>query len=109
MKMIKNLVFGVCAAAVTLGNVWAQVGLPGEDQEVWGTVRLWAPSAQRIEVDGQAYRLASGVQVVDRNTRLLPLHQVRPGVPVMLLTNGQHVTHVVVKPGKSSPFDKVGR
>lgn len=109
MKTIRSLLVFLLTASSALGSAWAQQAAVGADLEIWGTVRLWAPAAQRIEVDGKPYRLARDVQVLDRNTRLLPAHRVRPGLPVMLLvTEGQVVTHVVVNPGPSSPFDKVG-
>jgi hypothetical protein len=101
---------GVGLLATWVGFAWAQTGAPMEDQEVRGVVQLWAPGAQRIEVDGKAYRVARDVQVVDKETRLLPAQRVRPGVPVLLLlSEGIGVTHVVVQPGDQNPFDQVGR
>lgn len=109
MKVIQSFLVGLLATSAVLSSAWAQQVAVGADLEIWGTVRLWAPAAQRIEVDGKPYRLARDVQVLDRGTRLLPVHRVRPGLPVMLLVaDGQIVTHVVVNPGPSSPFDKVG-
>ncbi|MBA4263894.1 MAG: hypothetical protein C0453_02335 [Comamonadaceae bacterium] len=97
---------GVAALLMSSSGVMAQTDAQGQDTEVRGIVQLWAPAAQRIEVDGRTYRLARDVQVVDRETRLLKPHQVRSGVPVMLLvTESQDVSHVVVNPGPSSPFD----
>lgn len=97
---------GAAALLISSSGIMAQTVAQGEDMEVRGIVQLWAPAAQRIEVDGRTYRLARDVQVVDRETRLLKQHQVRSGVPVMLLiTDGEYVTHVVVNPGASSPFD----
>lgn len=101
---------GVGLLATWVAVAWAQDTPPVEDQEVRGVVQLWAPGAQRIEVDGKAYRVARDVQVVDRETRLLPAQRVRPGVPVLLLiSGGVGVTHVVVQPGDQNPFDQVGR
>lgn len=109
MKIIRSFFVALLATSAVLSSAWAQQAAVGGDLEIWGTVRLWAPAAQRIEVDGKPYRLARDVQVLDRNTRLLPAQRVRPGVPVMLLVaGGEVVTHVVVNPGTSSPFDKVG-
>lgn len=109
MRIVCSWLVGLLAASAALGNVWAQQAAPGADLEIWGTVRLWAPAAQRIEVDGKPYRLARDAQILDRNTRLMPAHRVRVGLPVMLIVaEGQVVTHVVVNPGHSSPFDKVG-
>lgn len=107
MKHIKNVVWaGVAALLMTNNAALAQVEGQGQDMEVRGTVQLWAPAALRIEVDGRTYRLDRGVQVVDRDTRLLRSHQVRAGLPVMLLiTDGQYVTHVVVNPGATNPFE----
>ncbi|HMN93005.1 MAG TPA: hypothetical protein PKC60_07225 [Hydrogenophaga sp.] len=110
MKTLRNMGLGLCLAWAAAGGVWAQAAAAVEDLEVWGVVKLWAPGAQRIEVEGQTYRLARDVQVVDRDTRLLPSHRVRPGVKVLLLvSDGQVVTHVVVNPGENSPFDKVSQ
>lgn len=108
MKIIRSFLVALLTTSSVLSSAWAQQAAVGADLEIWGTVRLWAPAAQRIEVDGKAYRLARDVQVLDRNTRLLPSQRVRAGVPVMLLVaGGETVTHVVVNPGTSSPFDKV--
>ena len=107
MKYIKSA-FGIGLAALLMGSsaVMAQSEAQGQDKEVRGIVQLWAPAASRIEVDGRTYRLDRGVQVVDRETRLLRPHQVRAGLHVLLLiTDGEYVTHVVVNPGASSPFD----
>lgn len=111
MKTMKHIVLAsLLPLFVGAGATWAQNSLGVEGMEVRGTVQLWAPAAQRIEVGGKAYRVARDVQVVDRETRLLPPNRVRPGLPVLLLiTDGEFVTHVVVNPGKSSPFDGVGR
>lgn len=111
MKTMKHIFLAsLLPLFVGAGGTWAQSNLGVEDMEVRGTVQLWAPAAQRIEVGGKAYRVARDVQVVDRETRLLPPNRVRPGLPVLLLiTDGEFVTHVVVNPGNSSPFDGVGR
>lgn len=87
------------------GATWAQRSLGGEYMEVRGTVQLWAPAAQRIEVSGNAYRVALNVEVVDREARMLPSDRVRAGLPVLLLlTDGGLVNRVVVNPGSSNPF-----
>lgn len=107
-RSIKNAFWaGVTALLMaTSSGAQAQSAVQGQDMEVRGVVQLWAPAALRIEVDGRTYRLARDVQVVDRETRLLKPHQVQVGLVVLLLiTDGQYVTHVVVNPGASSPFD----
>ncbi len=109
MKTTRAWLLGLLAAGAASGSVWAQQGAAVVDLEIRGTVRLWAPAAQRMEVDGKPYAVARDVQVLDRKTRLLPAHRVKPGMPVLLVVSaGQVVTHVVVAPGPDSPFDKVG-
>jgi len=107
MKYIRNAFWtGVAALLMSSSGVMAQTDAQGGDMEVWGTVQLWAPAALRIEVDGRTDRVARDVQVIDRETRLLPPHRVRSGLPVMLrVSDGDYVTHVVVNPGPTSPFD----
>lgn len=109
MKHIVNaLLAGLVALLITSGGALAQNEAQGEDMEVRGTVQLWAPAALRIDVDGRSYRLAQDVQVMDRDTRPVQQSHVRSGVAVLLLiTDGQFVTHVVVNPSKNSPFDGV--
>lgn len=108
-----NSVFRTCAVAL----LWAAIGayaqptaVQGEDMEVRGVVQLWAPGALRIEVDGRSYRLARDVQVLDREARPMLSQVVRPGLPVLLLvTDGEYVTHVVINPGSGSPLDGARR
>lgn len=111
MKIVKHIFLTILMPLfIGTGATWAQGSPRLEEQEVRGTVQLWAPAAQRIEVGGRSYLVARDVQVVDGQTRLLPPNRVRPGSPVLLLISGGGlVTHVVVNPGNSSPFDKAGR
>jgi hypothetical protein len=109
MKYIGNtLLAGLVALLMTSGGALAQNEAQGEDMEVRGAVQLWAPASLRIDVDGRSYRLAQDVQVIDRDTRPVQKSRVRSGLAVLLMiTDGQFVTHVVVNPGKDSPFDGV--
>jgi hypothetical protein len=109
MKLIRSRLLSLSVLCFAASSACAQQAIPLANPEVRGTVRLWAPAAQRIELDGKSYRLAKDVQVLDRNTRLLEAQRVRPGLPVLLLmSGGEVVTHVVINPAVSSPFDKVG-
>jgi hypothetical protein len=84
--------------------VSAQV--PITQQEVRGVLQPSQGKAGLIRVGGMDYRLHDAAQVIDRNARLVPAAQLRPGVPVLLVLSAGRVTHIVVNPANGNPLDQ---
>lgn len=104
--MIKKLsVPMMLVLAQFAGSAWSNQGL---DADVRGVVEQWAPATATIKVSNRSYPLGQGVQVTDRNAKLISSSQVRVGSRVLLMLSGGAVTHVIVDPGSTNPFERPG-
>ncbi len=95
---------GIALSLLAVQSGFAQQPL-GPETEIRGRVEQWAPGSSRIKVDGHAYRMSKGVQVIDKRAKVLPLHAVRAGSLVGVVISDDVVTHVVVNPGEEPTLD----
>ncbi len=92
----------LCTGAIAWSN-------EGPEQDLRTTIEQWSVGGQTLRASGKTYVVAPDVQILDRNARFVSALQLKPGVPVLLTLSGNAVTHVIVNPGPSNPFERPGQ
>lgn len=91
------------------------LGQPGNAAEplllsdVNGLVQQWRPDSATITVAGKAYEMTSSTVLMDGAAKPLNRSALKSGSRVMLMVANNKVTHVIVDPVQSSPFDRPNR
>lgn len=93
-----------------VGALFAQASWSNQfsDPDVRGVVEQWAPAAATIKVSNRSYPVAKDVQVTNGNAKLISPSQVRAGARVLLMLSEGTVTHVILNPGSTNPFERPG-
>lgn len=77
--------------------------------DVTGLVQQWRQDSTTITVTGKTYEMTSNTILM--NGAALPINRsaLKSGVRVMLMVANNKVTHVIIDPVLSSPFDRPNR
>lgn len=77
--------------------------------DLTGLVQQWRSDSASIMVEGKVYEMADKVVFMDTQLKSLSRSSLKSGVKVMLMVANGKVTHVIVNPAQTSPFDRPGR
>jgi hypothetical protein len=77
--------------------------------DLTGLVQQWRSDSASIMVEGKVYETADNVVFMDGQLKSLSRNSLKSGAKVMLMVANGKVTHVIVNPAQTSPFDRPDR
>jgi hypothetical protein len=72
---------------------------------VMGAVQQWRPDSAAITINGKVYEIPERTPILDGSSKDLGRADLKPGVQIMLMIANNKVTHVIINPAQSIPFD----